>query len=685
MIRFTFVYMIAIVLAGAITTQAWADEGFWTLDNFPAARVKAAYGVGIEGRWLDHIKGAEVRLSNGCSASLVSSTGLVLTANHCISEYVQRLSSPGQDDYNDGYVAADRREEKRADGLTADVLISIADVTARVLHAESGLSGDALVKARMEIISKLEKDGCYGDAASQCQVVDFYHGGQYKLYKYREYKDVRLVFSPGASAAGFGNKEFPPLKFDAAFVRLYQEGAPAQTPDHLKWDNSAPRAGELVFLAGNPRISERALTLSQLQTERDFSLPYELVQSAELIGRLTRFSEESAKNKLESQFELFDVTNFYRYDLDLLMILNNESFFAGKAAEEADLSSKAGPALQSQLSAIARAEQARRHLDLAYHDLVGGPSLSGGPASGLFSYARTLVRGAIERSKPPEERLPGYVDSQLPLREKSLTDGQPVYAPLEQLQLEDWLTRVREYLPPNDPTAMLLLEHESPEEIAAQLSQSKLGDVNLRRQLWEGGLTAIRASNDPMIQYMLRIEPAVGAMDAKWGETVTEPETGAAGIIAQARFRVYGTKLYPDANRTLRLSYGQIDGLTHDGESAEPFSTFGSLFQHATGHDPYKLNPRWLAAENNLNPSTVFDMSTTNDTINGNSGSPMMNSCGEVIGVFGGGNTFAMGGDYGYDPKLNRAYGVTAAAISEALEKVYGADILAKELAGSTK
>lgn len=679
--RRTAIHAIAIFFLGALATSAWADEGLWTFDNFPAARLKAAYGVDIDKRWLDHVMGAEVRLSNGCSASLVSSTGLVLTANHCISEYVEELSGPKHDYYNDGYVAADQDDEKRAVGLSAEVLISITDVTPQIRRAESGLSGDALVKAHTETITTLERNGCADSDASRCQVVDFYQGAQYKLYKYRKYDEIRLVFSPGVSAASFGNGEFPPYHFDAAFVRLYQKGAPAQTPTHLKWDSSAPRPGELVFVAGNPRRSERALTFSQLKTEHDFSLPYELVQSAELIGRLTRFSEESTENKTASQFELFDVTNYYGYLLDLLTnTLGNESFFAKKAAEEADFRSKTGPDLQAQWAAIAKAEQRRRDLGLAYDYLVSGPSLSGGPASELFSYAHTLVWGAIERAKPSAERMPGYMDSQLPLREKSLFENPPIYIPLEQLQLEDWLSRVRDYLAPDDPAAMVLLDHESPEVIAARLSQSKLGDVNLRRQLWNGGLAAIQASNDPMIRYVLRIEPAARAMDAKWKEAVTGPEARAAGIIAQARLKIDGTNLYPDANGTLRLSYGMIEGLTQDGKSIGPFSTFGGLYQHATGYNPYKLNSRWRAAENKLNPKTVLDMSTTNDTINGNSGSPMLNARGEVIGVFGGGNTSAMGGDYAYDPKLNRAYGVTSVAITEALLNIYDAKNLVKEL-----
>ena len=620
---------------------------------------------------------ASVRLPNGCSASLVSSTGLVLTNNHCVSECAQGISDASHDYYTDGFVATGKWDEKRCSNLSAEVLISVTDVTPQVNHVGLGLDGAALLKAHKDAMEGIEKKECLGDPSNRCQVTEFYHGGQYKLFKYRNYDDVRLAFSPGASASLLGGNEFPPYNFDAAFLRVYDKGRPASTPDHLRWNSSAPRAGELVFVAGSPRVSERQLTVSQLQTERDMSLPYELIQAAELIGRLVRFGEESKENGGASEYQLYDLKNHYGYILDLQMALTNESFFAKKVNEENNLRSKAGPTVQAQFSAIAQAEQARRNEALAYQYLVNGPS------SELFKYARILVRGAIERSKPSVERLSSYSDSQLPAREQQLFNHQTVYAPLEQLQLEFWLDAASQYLDAGNPTIAVLLGNEAPQELSARLSQSKLGDETLRQQLWKGGLAAIQASNDPMIRYVLQIEPATRASQTKWEDTVTGPETRAAGVIDQARFKIYGTSVYPDANRTLRLSYGKIEGLDYDGKSIGPFTTFGDLYQHATGHDPYRLDQRWLAAKSKLNPNTVLNMSTTNDGINGNSGSPLVNARGEVIGAFCGGNDFAMGGDYGYDPKLNRAVAVSAAAVMEVLVKVYADNNLARELEAS--
>jgi hypothetical protein len=293
-----------------------------------------------------------------------------------------------------------------------------------------------------------------------------------------------------------------------------------------------------------------------------------------------------------------------------------------------------------------------------------------------------LVRAAAERAKPSSERLPGYSDSQLPLLEKRVLDPAPVYASLEQQFLEFWLSKAREYLTADDPDTKLLLGRDSPEALSARLAQSRLGDPAVRRALWDGGMAAVQASNDPMIQYVLRVDPEARRLLTAWNERVDGPSTAASEAIARARFQAYGASTYPDATFTLRLSYGKIAGWNERGHEVPPFTYFSGLYERATGQPPFDLDPRWEAARTKLNPGTVFDISTTNDIIGGNSGSPLINARGEVIGAIFDGNIHSLGGDYGYDPALNRSVAVSTAAVSEALRKVYGADALANELEG---
>jgi hypothetical protein len=355
---------------------------------------------------------------------------------------------------------------------------------------------------------------------------------------------------------------------------------------------------------------------------------------------------------------------------------------AAKARDEAAL--RANPAATQALAAagipdpwgtIASATQQMRDLYLPYAFVERGPS-----GSQLFSYAKALVRAAAERQKPSPERLPGYADSQLPLLEKQVLDPVPVYPSLEQQTLEFWLSKAREYLTADDPDTRLLLGRDSPEQLSARLATSKLGNAAVRKALWDGGWAAVQSSRDPMIQYALHIDPEARRLLTAWNERVDGPISSASEALARARFAAFGTSVYPDATFTLRLSYGQIAGWNEKGHEVPPLTYFGGLYERATGQDPFKLDPRWVAARAKLNPNTVFDISTTNDIIGGNSGSPLINARGEVIGAVFDGNIHSLAGDYGYDPANNRAVSVAASAVSEALRKVYGANNIADEL-----
>ena len=676
-LAFALASLLGLVLAPA---AAMADEGMWTFDHFPAAKVKAAYGVTIDQAWLDHVQGAAVRLAGGCSASIVTNEGLILTNNHCIAECAQNLSTEGKDLFKSGYSVARREEEKTCPGFQAEVLVHITDVTPKVLGAGAGLSGEALVKARTAASANIEKDGCGADKTLRCQVVKFYQGGQYKLYTYRKYTDVRLVFSPGVPAAFFGgdpdNFNFPRYDLDCAFIRLYENGKPVSTPGHLVWDANPPRDGEPVFVAGNPGGTDRQLTVSQLETQRDLTLPLTLVQMAELRGRAIRFGEESPEHKRMAGDLLFGLENSYKVYFGRQFALNDKAFLDIKRAQEADLKAKVGPQANDPWAAIAAVQVSQRELYLPYRLVEGGPS-----GSKLYGYAKALVRAAQEREKPSADRLAGYSDTQLPLLEHNLLSAEPVERPLEQVTLEFWLTKVRELLTTDDPNTRLILGKDSPEDLSATFAQtSTLADSAVRKALWEGGLKAVEACDDPLIKFVLRTDPAARMLPKAWDERVTGPLVQPTEQIARLRFQAYGEAIYPDATFTLRLSYGKIAGWTERGNPVPSFTYFGGLYERATGKDPFKLDARWVAARDKLNPRTVFDIATTNDIIGGNSGSPLINARAEVIGAVFDGNIHSLGGDYAYDGTLNRSVAVSTAAITEALDKVYGQTALVKEL-----
>lgn len=681
----------AVLLAAAFVAAdgARADEGMWTFDNFPAAKVKTEYGVTITAPWLDSVRAAAVRLSSGCSASVVTADGLVLTNHHCVRGCAQDLSSGKTDYVTDGFSAAAREDEKTCPGMQAEILDSISDVTSRVLAATAGKTGRDFVTARDAAIAEIEKAGCTGrEDKYRCQVISLYEGGQYKLYTYRKYSDVRLVFAPEAQTAFFGgdpdNFNFPRYDLDFSFVRLYENGKPVATPQHLIWSVKPPAANEPVFVAGNPGSTDRLLTVAELETLRDAALPDILYQFSELRGRLIRFSEESADHARIANDLLFGIENSFKALHGQEEALVDPALIAGKRAAERALEAKvaANAKLKKEIgdpwAEIAKLQPVRRELMTAY----AFEEARAGFGSHLFGYARAIVRAAEERAKPNGERLPEYTDSRLPLLEKRVLDPTPVYPELEQLTLEFWLSKLRENLTADAPGTKTFLGKDSPETLSARLSKSKLADPAYRKSLWDGGLKAVQASDDPMIRYVLATDAASRAIRKDYENRVSGPTDRAAEKIAKARFAIYGTSIYPDATFSLRLTYGKVTGWTYNGQTIAPFTRFGGLWQRATGQFPFNLAPRWQHAQSEVNPNTVFDFTTNNDIIGGNSGSPVIDAKRQVIGAIFDGNIHSLGGAFGFNGKVNRAVAVSTAAITEALKNVYQNEALVKDLTG---
>ncbi|MDZ4053464.1 MAG: S46 family peptidase, partial [Phenylobacterium sp.] len=421
-----------VFLFGLSAGTARADEGMWTFDNFPAAKVEDAYGVKIDQPWLDKVRAASVRLTNGCSASVVSGQGLVLTNHHCVVDCVQDLSSAETDYVQDGFLTTAREQERQCPGQQAEILTEITDVTDTIRAAGAGLTGQAFNRARDAAVARLEEEGCIGDERYRCQVVSLYRGGQYKLYKYRRYADVRLVFAPEIATAFFGgdpdNFNFPRFNLDMAFLRLYEDDKVVETPQHLTWVARAPEVGEATFVSGNPGSTGRLLTLAQLETQRDLSIPVSQLQRSELRGRLIAFSEVSAENKRIATDPLFGVENSFKVFFGRQFALNDAAFMDAKRTAEAELKAKvaADPALAREIgdpwSEIEAAQAAYAEHYLPYRQIEA----AAGGGSSLFGYARTLVRAAQERAKPSTERLPEYSEARLALTEKRLLDARPV-------------------------------------------------------------------------------------------------------------------------------------------------------------------------------------------------------------------------------------------------------------------
>ncbi|MDQ3144783.1 MAG: S46 family peptidase [Pseudomonadota bacterium] len=672
---------IALLLVGIALplSAANADEGMWTFDAFPAAKLRAEYGWAPDQAWLDRVRAANVRLTGGCSASFVSDAGLIFTNQHCVASCLEDLSTSGNDILAGGVNARSRAAEKQCPGQQAEVVTAIRDVTPQVKAAIGAATGEAAVKARTAAAATIEKAACPDTVTTRCQVVSLYGGGQYKLYTYRKYSDVRIVWAPEAAASTFGgdpdNYNFPRYALDGAFLRAYENGRPVATPQHLQWTGREPVDGELIFVTGNPGSTQRMLTLSQFAYQREVNLPITLATQSELRGRLISAMKLSPERAREGEGALNSLENNLKRTIGRTKALGDPAFYARLAANEAALRAKSAgnAAIGDPWSEIDRAVAAQRALDTEFRFAE--------PSGDLFDYALTLVRVAEERTKPNGERLPGFSDSALPLLEKTTLDARPITPWLDALMMEWSLSKAREYLGADHAQTQLLLGKESPEGLADRLvSGTRLADPAVRKALWDGGAAAIAASTDSMIVYARKLDANQRHLQTLYDERYDGPLTAARARLADARFAAYGDSVYPDATFSLRITYGKVGGWTENGRKTDYRTTFGGAFARATGADPFALAPAFLTRRSAINEAGALDFIYAADTIGGNSGSPVIDRNANVIGANFDRNIHGLRNDYAYDMTMARSIAMSTAAIEQALKSIYPAPELLAEL-----
>jgi Peptidase S46 len=679
--------MRGLLLLAACTASlsATANEGMWTFDNFPSTTVRQSFGANVTPAWLDHVRLSTLRLTN-CTASFVSPEGLILTNHHCIESCLAELSSKEKSVLELGFRASTRKEEQRCPAQHADVLIGTENITDAVLKADSGLSDAAANTARKKLLTSLEQ-ACEQASAHaksgklECQSVRLYQGGQYFLYKYKRYSDLRLVFAPEADIAAFGgdpdNFQFPRWSLDFSVLRAYEDNKPAQTPNYLQIDFAGPSAGQLVFVSGDPGTTERLQTRSQLEFDRDVSLPIALLRASELRGRYIQFGKNNVGDERITLAPLNSLQNGIKVRRKELDALNDDTLLEEKSKAEQALRAVAGISGPDPWQEIATALSRERVLYLPYIFIENAAGFS----SALFRNARLLLRVADERSKPNKERLREFTDAELPRMQRDLYAQVPVYPEFEQMTLSFSLERMREWLGPDHPVVRRLMGKESPDALATRLiAETQLNDANFRKRLWEGGKTAVGASRDPMIVLARSIDVEARAIRRQYEDEVEAPIAAAAEKIAAARFKAYGTNTYPDATFTPRLNYGTVEGWVENGVSVPPFTRLERAFERATGTTPFKIPESWMRAKAQLDMSTPFCISTSNDIVGGNSGSPLIDIDGKIVGLMFDGNIYSIAGRYWFKPENNRAIAVHPAIIREALDKVYGAKELLTEL-----
>ncbi len=690
---------LSLFAAVSTSTGALADEGMWTFNNFPSAKVKAKYGFEPNKEWLDHVRLSSVRIAGGCSASVISEDGLVMTNHHCARECIENLSGNAKKDFNkDGFLAKAQGDEARCPGMELNQLSEITDVTKRVQDATKSVGDDKFADTQKSVIAGIEKE-CATSDEFRCEVVTLYRGGRYDLYKYRRFQDIRLVFAPEDAIAFFGgdpdNFNFPRYDLDVSMVRIYgTDGKPMKMAHHLAWSDGTVKEGDVTFVPGNPGGTSRGLTVAQLDDDRDVRLPTVLMRLAELRGYISQYQERGNEQKRHSNDLLFGAENAFKAYKGRQASLADKNFYGQLVKNEQDFRAKvkAKPELEKQygqvwetIGGLVKKQQALR---------TEFKALENGPKSELFAIARGYVRYAEESGKPNGERLKEFTDSRLPQFKQEMLANRPIYDELEISTLTWSLTKMREDLGPDHALIKRVFGNKSPAEIAkAAVKGSKLKDLKtdktgnavggLRKELLDGGRAKIDANKDPMIELARSFDADARAVRKKWETEIEGPLKKQQELLARARFNVYGDTLYPDATFTPRLSYGAIKGWEENGKQVKPFTTLGGAFERHTGAEPFALPKSWLSAKAKLGESVPFNFVANNDIIGGNSGSPMVNQKGEIIGLVFDGNIHSLGGEYGFDESLNRTVAVHSAALLETMEKIYGAQRLVEEIKGT--
>jgi hypothetical protein len=677
-----------LALIGACAAPS--EEGMWTFDNPPTQQLKARYNFTPTKEWLDHVRLSSVRLNDGGSGSFVSPHGLLLTNHHVARGQLQKNSTAEHDYIEQGFYARTQAEEMKSPDLEVNVLMSMDNVTTRVLDAlKTAKTSEEEGKARRAVIADIERES-QQQTGLRSDVVTLYQGGEYWLYRYKKYTDVRLVFAPEQQIAFYGgdpdNFTFPRYDLDMALFRVYENGQPIDSKDYLKWNPKGAGDQELVFVSGHPGSTQRLDTMSQLTYDRDVLDPATIKILKSRLDTLRKYSALGAEQAREAGSRIFSFENSLKVFEGRAKGLANASVLAARQKEEDEFKAKvmANAAWKTQWGgaweAIRQAEQksASRNNDRFYHAMD----------SDLATLAMNIVQYVAEVKKPDGDRLPGFHEAQLESLRFRLFSPAPVYTGLEIARITGALELDLANATKDDPFLKTILNGKSPAEAANELVKgTKLADPALRKQLVEGGTAAVDASTDPMIVLARRLDPMRREF-IKWNQdNVQNVEEKAGEQLGKARFAVYGKTTYPDATFTLRLSYGQVKGYPMNGTIAPPKTTFFGLYDRAASFDykaPFNLPSRYAEGKDKLDLATGLDFVTTNDIIGGNSGSPVINRDAEIVGLIFDGNIESLLGDFVYDGETNRSIAVHTAGMTEALRKLYGAQALVNELTTGT-
>jgi hypothetical protein len=630
-----------------------ADDGMWLYNQFPADAVKEKREFTATPAFLDHLRLSTVKLPGG-SGAFVSANGLILTNWHTVTGCIPNLEAGGP------FLAPDKLAEVKCSGLTADVLVALEEVTPKI-KADTVAKRDAAIAAT--------ESECAAKTHNVCTVVNLYSGGRYDLYQYRRYSDLRLVFAPEQQLAYFGGSRdsFNYLRygFDAAFLRAYDNGKPAATPDFLAWSSEDLKDGQFVISSGSPLATSRSTTVAQLNFYRDTAFPVILSHIGSRIKPVTRFSAQSDANKKIADPVLKDLLATYKSTVGKLIGLKDQrmqirkALFEQKIRNAVERDPKLGTEAAKVWDEIATAYKTWAHHEKTWQILDGSPA----PGSTLYRIARKLVEGQDLGA-----------DADVPVNEG-----------LETTLLSAYLAEVKG-LNEKDAPMKSIFHGKDPDPVAESIIKStKLADPAVRKR-YAADHALIAKSDDGLLKLALQLEEPAKRLRAKRQELIGTLEVSAAEKIAGYRMKLFGAADYPDATGAPRVMFGVLKGYTDRAGIAQPFaSTFSGLFYRRNNEGPHMVPQNWVDLKDKLDIITPLDFVSTCDIGGGGYGGPTVNTKGELVGIIFDGNLESLPATYLYTEEQARAVHVAAQGIVESLEKVYKAQALVQELGAKKK
>jgi hypothetical protein len=580
----------------------------------------------------------------------------LLTNRQIAGACLASASGPQHDYFRDGFQAADAAAELRCPGFEASVLLKIEDVTEQVKAR-----GETLAQ-RNATIAGIEKE-CSAKVPGGCSVARLFSGGRYDLYQYRRYTDVRLVFAPEYGIAFFGRERdsisYLRYGLNIAFLRAYENGKPAATPDYLKWSADGVKEGDLVFLGGNPGPTGRLSTASQLSFLRDTALPLRLSRIQPRIQQLNAFAAASEDNLRAAQSTLSGLLTVFKTDAGKLIglrddrLVSRKTAFEGKIRRAVEGNAKLGAEAGKVWDEISTAYRKWRPYDKQYQILEAAPA----PGSRLFRMARQIVRGeALDDS------------------------GDPISEPVESMMIAQYLTELLA-LGEKELPLKTVLAGATPQQAAEKMVKaSLLKDAAGRVRLAANRDNALK-SGDGIIALAQALDSPALKLRKQYEDTIGSLEVSSMEKIAQYRLKLFGAADYPDGTGTPRVEYGVVKGYTDRAAVPQPFaSTFSGLYYRKDNDGPWQAPARWVEARQALNQVIPLDFVSTADIGGGDYGSGAVNQRGELVGVTFDGNLESLPVTYLYSDEQARAVHVDVRGIVEALDKVYKAAGLLKEL-----